>query len=97
MSAINYLYCPKCKEKTDNWIYASILNSTKFCVKCGTALATCVKESEEFYNESSSTVVHLLGCSSCTYGNFENTLAFCTKHRLIIKRYTRPCVNFKRR
>ena len=39
------LYCPKCQEFKDNYMFANPYNSTKFCTDCGTVLN--LKEYEE--------------------------------------------------
>lgn len=39
------LYCAKCNDFKDNYMFANSYNSTKFCVDCGTALS--MKEYEE--------------------------------------------------
>lgn len=39
------LYCSKCKEFKDNYMFANSCKSTKFCTDCGTVLN--LKEYEE--------------------------------------------------
>ncbi len=42
---VGKLYCPKCQEYKNNYMFANPYNSTKFCVDCGVALN--MKEYEE--------------------------------------------------
>ena len=47
------LFCSKCKEVKDNFIYANKFNSTKFCPNCHAALEERNVENEEINSNDS--------------------------------------------